>query len=44
MPETEALAILRAGGSFEQAAEISGLSVEEVQKLWAEQESPSPVN
>lgn len=34
--ETAAFAILRTGGSFEDAANISGASVEEIQKEWAQ--------
>lgn len=32
--EREALAILRTGGSFDEAAKHSGLSVEQVQDVW----------
>lgn len=33
--QREALAILRTGGSFDDAAKHSGLCVEQVQEVWA---------
>lgn len=32
--KADALAVLRTGGSFDDAARLSGLSVEKVERLW----------